>query len=202
MKQPYLEANCNTMAKKIIINIGRQFGCHGRDIARELGKELGIPVYDHELIDKAAQESGLSPIVFEKRDEKRRLFSSGIDDAELFRYQSLAIRKIAQEGSAIFVGRASNYILRDMDCCLDVFICAPLEIRSKCVSSREGVPSKDAQDYTFKQDSRRAHYYNFFSDGHWGKSSDYDLCLDSSKLGIQGCVKMIIEFGKLAGLID
>ena len=127
--------------KHILINIGRQFGAGGKGVADLLGKRLGIPVYDNELLQKAAAESGLSPAFFKKNDEKRRLFRfgslfglnrassyapSGIDETELFKYQSDAIRKIAEQGNAIFLGRASDFVLRDMEC-LDVFICAPME---------------------------------------------------------------------------
>ena len=126
------------MDKHIIINIGRQFGAGGKGVADLLGERLGIPVYDNELLQKAAEESGFSPAFFKKSDEKRHLWRFGalfglsrassyapsaIDGTELFKFQSQAIRDIAQKGSAIFVGRASDYVLRDMEC-LDVFICA------------------------------------------------------------------------------
>lgn len=197
-----------------IINIGRQFGSGGRDIAQAIGLKLGIPVYDNELIVKAAQQSGFNPDLFRKSDEKRRFlrlgslfnsnrygrFSSGLNDVELFRIQSDVIRKIASEGPAIFIGRASNYILRDFDC-LNVFICAPMEVRKNYVRRREELPEDKVEEIIFKRDRDRAEFYNFFSFGHWGKSSDYHLCIDSSILGIEKTADYIIGFGREAGLI-
>lgn len=206
---------CNTMKEEhTIINIGRQFGSGGRDIANAIGRILDIPVYDNELIAKAAEQSGISAELFRNSDEKRRLwgvgsifgsnrfgsFTSGINDGELFKLQSEAIRKIADNGPAIFIGRASNYVLRDRRC-LDVFICAPMEERKKFVCGREGISPDKAEGIIYKKDKARAEYYNFFTFGHWGKSSDYDLCIDSSVLGIEKSAQFIIAFGKEAGLI-
>jgi len=197
-----------------IINIGRQFGSGGKSIAAEISAMLDIPLYDNELITKAAEDSGFSPELFKQSDEKRRFwgigsifgsnrygsYTSGLNDGELFKIQSDAITKIADNGPAIFIGRASNYILRDRKC-LDVFICAPMEARVARVCEREGISPDNAEDYIFKKDKARAEYYNFFSFGHWGKSSDYDLCIDSSILGIKGTAEFIVDFGKKAGLI-
>lgn len=197
-----------------IINIGRQFGSGGKSIASEISAMLDIPLYDNELISKAAEESGFNPELFKQSDEKRRFwgigsifgsnrygsYTSGLNDGELFKIQSNAIIKIADNGPAIFIGRASNYILRDRKC-LDVFICAPMEARVTRVCQREGISPDKAEDYIFKKDRARAEYYNFFSFGHWGKSSDYDLCIDSSILGIKGTAEFIVDFGKKAGLI-
>ena len=198
-----------------IINIGRQFGSGGRAIAGIIGNILDIPVYDGELLTKAAQESGFSEDLFRRSDERRRLWgvgsifgsnrygsptSSGLNDAHLFKIQSDVIRNIADNGPAIFIGRASNYVLRDRRC-LDVFICAPMSVRKEFVCSREGIPADKAEEIIYKRDKARAEFYNFFTFGHWGKSSDYDLCIDSSVLGYERTAKFIIDFGKEAGLI-
>lgn len=203
------------MEKKILINVGRQFGAGGKGVAAVLGERLGIPVYDNELLQKAAEESGFSPALFKKSDEKRRLWRfgglfglnrassyapSGIDGTELFKYQSQAIRDIAEKGSAIFLGRASDYVLRDMDC-LDVFICAPLEDRVKRVCERTGMTAEEAEKYILKKEKTRSDYYNFFTFGNWGVASNYDLCLDSSLVGIEGAADIIIDFGRRAGLL-
>ena len=203
------------MEKKVLINIGRQFGAGGKGVAEILGERLGIPVYDNELLHKAAEESGFSAAFFKKNDERRRVFRfgslfglnrassyapSGIDETELFKYQSQAIRDIAEQGSAIFLGRASDYVLRDMEC-LDVFICAPLEDRVKRVVERTKMTDEDAEKYILKKEKARRDYYNFFTLGDWGVASNYDLCLDSSLLGLDGCADLIIDFGKITGLI-
>ena len=197
-----------------IINIGRQFGSGGRDIANAIGRILDIPVYDNELIAKAAEQSGLSAELFRNSDEKRRLwgvgnifgsnrfgsFTSGINDGELFKLQSEVIREIAEKGPAIFVGRAADYVLRDMEC-LDVFISAPVEERKKNVAEREGISEEEAGTLIAKKDRVREDYYNFFTFGHWGVASNYDLCVDSSILGIEGTADFIIDFGKKSGLL-
>ncbi len=198
----------------IIINIGRQFGSGGKEVAVRIGSRLGIPVYDNELISKAAEESGFSKELFERSDEKRSMFNmfsffgsdrfgssqNYVGDNELFKIQSEVIRGIAEKGSAIFVGRCSNYILRDMEC-LDVFICAPMEERIRRVSERTGLDGESASSRIVRQDHTRQTYYNFFTFGNWGAASDYDLCVDSSILGIEGTAEFIIDFGRKAGLI-
>jgi cytidylate kinase len=197
-----------------IINVGRQFGSGGLGIANEIGKRLNIKVYDKELITKDAEESGFSKELFKKTDEKRNLFNlsgyfvSGrfgsihnyLGDNDLFKIQSDVIRKIATEGQAIFVGRCANYILRDMKC-LDVFVTAPMEDRIKRVADRSNLSPDDAKSLIEKNDRTREAYYNFFTFGSWGHSTDYDLCVDSSILGIEGTAEFIIDFGKKAGLI-
>jgi len=203
------------MEKQILINIGRQFGSGGKGIAAVLGDRLGIPVYDNELLLKASEQSGLNPALFRRSDERKRLFrfgdligvnraasydSSAIDGPELFKIQSETIRSIAEQGSAIFVGRASDYVLRDMDC-LDVFVWAPLGDRVARVSERTGMDAEEAAKYIARRDKARAEYYNFYTLGNWGVASNYDLCLDSSLLGLEGSADLIIQFGRRAGLI-
>lgn len=200
------------MEKKIIINIGRQFGGGGLGVAYELGKKLGIPVYDKELIAKAAQDSGFSKGIFEESDEKKRLFSLSsifasrfgdtenyMSDRGLFKMQSETIRKIAEQGSAIIVGRCSDYILRDMECTLDVFLTSPLEVRAARIAERSGLPLEEAEKLAEEKDRNRAEYYNYYTFTDWGVASTYDLCLDSSVLGIEGTADMIIEFARKAG---
>ena len=203
------------MEKKVLITIGRQYGAGGKGVAEILGERLGIPVYDNELLRKAAEESGISPALFRRSDERKRFFSlanlfginrstsyspTAIDGAELFKYQSQAIRDIAAQGSAIFLGRASDYVLRDMQC-LDVFICAPLADRVKRVCERTEMDAAEAEKYILKKEKARRDYYNFFTLGDWGVASNYDLCLDSSLLGLDGCADLSIDFGRKAGLL-
>lgn len=200
------------MEKKIIINIGRQFGGGGLGVAHELGIKLGIPVYDKELITKAAQDSGFSKAIFEESDEKKRLFSLSsifanrfgdtenyMSDRGRFKMQSETIRKIAQQGSAIIVGRCSDYILRDMECTLDVFLTSPLEVRAARIAERSGLTLEEAERLAEEKDRDRAGYYNYYTFTDWGVASTYDLCLDSSILGIEGTADLIIEFARKAG---
>ncbi len=200
---------------KLIINVGRQFGSGGKLVALSLGHKLGIPVYDQELIAKAAEESGFSKDLFAKSDEKRNLLalSSFIVDVgrfgsadnyvnsnQLFVIQSNVIRTIADKGSAIFIGRCSDYILRDRPC-LDVFVTASDAVRIKRVAGRMNISPEQAESLMRKKDRTRETYYNYYTFGNWGVASNYDLCVDSSILGIDGTADMIIDFCRRSGLL-
>ena len=198
--------------KKIIINIGRQFGCGAKDVADAIGRRTGIPVYDSELLQKAAQDFGFSETLFSSSDEKKRCFSlssifnsnifgcsSMNDDASLFAMQAEAIKNIAKNGSAIIIGRAANYILRDCDCCLNVFLTSPIEERAKRVAERENMDREKALEHIERMEKEREAYYNTFTFGNWGMASTYDLCVDTSLLGVEGTADLILEFAKKTG---
>ncbi|MBR5042328.1 MAG: cytidylate kinase-like family protein [Bacteroidales bacterium] len=204
------------MDKHIIINIGRQYGSGGRIVAEALGKRLGLAVYDRELLIKAAEKSGLSEALFKQNDERRSFLNldsvfgaprygdfgrNMLNDGELYRIQSETIRDLAMQGSAIFVGRASDYVLRDL-VTLDVFISAPLEVRKATVAARLGVSADEAEVIIRKQDRRRKDYYDLITMGdNWGVAGNYDLCVDSSILGPEGTADFIIRFGQETGRI-
>ena len=198
--------------KKIIINIGRQFGCGAKDVAMAIERKTGIPVYDSELLKKAAQDFGFSEALFSSSDEKKRSFSlssvfsghyfgcpSMNDDASLFAMQAQTIKNIAQNGSAIIIGRASNYILRDLDCCLNVFLTSPIKERAKRVAERENMDREKALEHIARMEKEREAYYNTFTFGNWGMASTYDLCVDTSLLGVEGTADLILEFAKKTG---
>ena len=200
------------MEKKIIINIGRQFGGGGRGVAYELGRKLNIPVYDREIISQAAKDSGFGAEFFKERDEKRgffsftELFTSGFGDTEnymsdrgIFKLQCQTIEKIAEQGSAIIVGRCADYILRDKENTLNVFLTSPLEVRAERIASRQGMSLEEAKAKALDKDKKRAEYYNYYTFGEWGAAGTYDLCIDSSLLGIEGTADFIIDFAKKAG---
>ena len=203
------------MEKKIIINIGRQFGGGGLGVASELGRKLGIPVFDRELIARAAQDSGFSAELFDQSDEKRRIFSLSsiftslissptenyMSDNGLFEIQCSTIRKIAEQGSAIIVGRCSDYVLRDMDCVLNVFLTSPLSIRVERICERHNLSAEKAEALILQKDKAREEYYNYYTFGNWGIAASYDLCVDSSILGIEGTADFIIDFAKRTGLL-
>lgn len=203
------------MMKKIIINVGRQFGSGGKQVALELGKKLGINVYDNELITKAAEASGFSKDFFREKDEKRNFLSFSsffstngfglpdnyVNENELFKIQSEVITDIAEKESAVIVGRCADYILRNTGFTLDVFICAPLENRKKRVSDRLGITPDKAEELISRTDRKRETYYNYFTFGNWGVASNYDLCVDSSILDIEGTADYIIDFADRAGML-
>lgn len=201
---------------ELIINVGRQFGSGGRLVALALGRKLGITVYDQELIAKAAEQSGFSKELFANSDEKRNLlalssfivdvgrFGSAdnyMSDNQLFVIQSNVIRSLADKGPAIFIGRCSDYILRDRKC-LDVFVTATYEVRIKRIAERMNITPEQADSLMRKKDRTRETYYNYYTFGNWGVASNYDLCVDSSVLGIEGTADMIIDFCRRAGLLS
>lgn len=185
-------------------------------MALALGRKLGIPVYDQELIAKAAEQSGFSKELFANSDEKRNLlalssfivdvgrFGSAdnyMSDNQLFVIQSNVIRSLADKGPAIFIGRCSDYILRDRKC-LDVFVTATDEVRIKRIAERMNITPDQADSLMRKKDRTRETYYNYYTFGNWGVASNYDLCVDSSVLGIEGTADMIIDFCRRAGLLS
>lgn len=201
---------------ELIINVGRQFGSGGRLVALALGRKLGIPVYDQELIAKAAEQSGFSKELFANSDEKRNLLALSsfivdvgrfgsvdnyMSDNQLFVIQSNVIRSLADKGPAIFIGRCSDYILRDRKC-LDVFVTATDEVRIKRIAERMNITPEQADSLMRKKDRTRETYYNYYTFGNWGMASNYDLCVDSSVLGIEGTADMIIDFCRRAGLLS
>ncbi len=203
------------MEKKIIINIGRQFGGGGRGVAYELGRKLNIPVYDKEIISQAAKDSGFGAEFFKERDEKRGFFSfteifangfggdteNYMSDRGIFKLQSQTIEKIAEQGSAIIVGRCADYILRENENTLNVFLTSPLEVRAERIASRQGMSLENAKAKAQEKDKKRAEYYNYYTFGEWGVAGNYDLCIDSSILGIEGTADFIIDFARKAGKI-
>ena len=185
-------------------------------MALALGRKLGIPVYDQELIAEAAEQSGFSKELFANSDEKRNLlalssfivdvgrFGSAdnyMSDNQLFVIQSNVIRSLADKGPAIFIGRCSDYILRDRKC-LDVFVTATDEVRIKRIAERMNITPEQADSLMRKKDRTRETYYNYYTFGNWGVASNYDLCVDSSVLGIEGTADMIIDFCRRAGLLS
>ena len=138
--------------KQIIITIGRQFGSGGLLVANRLGEKLGIPVYDNELITKAAQDSGFDVEFFKRSDEKKSIFSFSamfstenyVSDSGLFKMQCETINTIADQGSAIIVGRCADYVLREHENIVSVFLTSPVEVRAERVMSRDGLSYDEA----------------------------------------------------------
>ncbi len=197
-----------TMVKRVIISIGREFGSGGRVIGRQLADRLGIDYYDKELMALAAKESGFGQEFFERADEKHSTFSafsqwlnesfSTISRSEnymsndsIFKMQAEAIQQLAQRGSCVIVGRCSDYILRNDERCLRVFLYAPLTDRIARVAKRMNLSEEKARALIEVEDKRRAEYYNFYSSKTWGKASTYDLCLNVSLFGEEGVIRLI-----------
>lgn len=204
------------MSTNVVFTIGRQFGSGGRQVGKTLAQKLGIPFYDKELIAISARDSGLSEALFSNADEKATssIFYSlvmgnypmasgalGVTEMplndQLFLIQSKTIKRLALEGSCVIVGRCADYILRDMDNVVNVFIHADLKNRVERAIRVYEVPENKAEDVCLKTDKQRANFYNYYSDRKWGMCRTYDLSLDSGMLGIEGCAEQIIMFEKL-----
>lgn len=193
-----------------IVTIGRQFGSAGREIGRTLAEELGIKLYDKEMLDRAAQESGICQQLFESHDEKPTNsflyslvmdtynlgYSSGmLNDMPLnhkvFLAQFDAIKKIADEGPCILVGRCADYALESYDNVMSVFIHADLDARIRRIARIYDLTDSKAREMILKTDKRRGSYYNYYTNKRWGDIDSYDFSLSSSELGIEGCVKAL-----------
>lgn len=201
------------MDKKFVITIGRQLGAGGRQLAEELGRRLGVPVYNREIIDEAARHSGLAAELFEKADEHESnltplgsgiwgfgsMTSPGyINNDTLFGIQSQTIESLADRSSCIIVGRCADYVLRERERVLSVFVTAPLEERVARLCSSCDKDEKECRNWIATTERRRSSYYNYYSFKTWGAAESYDLCLNSSKLGIEGCADVVLEaLGKL-----
>ncbi|MDD2394324.1 MAG: cytidylate kinase-like family protein [Sphaerochaeta sp.] len=204
------------MSTNVVFTIGRQFGSGGRQVGKTLAQKLGIPFYDKELIAISARDSGLSEALFSNADEKATssIFYSlvmgnypmasgalGVTEMplndQLFLIQSKTIKRLASEGSCVIVGRCADYILRDMDNVVNVFIHADLKNRVERAIRVYEVPENKAEDVCLKTDKQRANFYNYYSDRKGGMCRTYDLSLDSGMLGIEGCAEQIIMFEKL-----
>lgn len=196
-----------------IITIGREFGSGGREIGQKLAQSMGVPFYDKELIARAAKESGFCEEMIQNHDERPTnsflynlvmdTYSFGYNSAALvdmpishkvFLAQYDAIKKIADEGSCVIVGRCADYALGEYDNCLNIFIHAKMNARVKRIMKRYELPEPKAKDMIIKRDKQRQSYYNYYSSKKWGHSDTYDLSVDSSVLGIDGTVNLILQF--------
>ena len=198
------------MAANTVITIGRQTGSGGRDVGKLLAKELGIKCYDKELLDRAAKDSGICHELFEHHDEKPTnsfLYSLVMDTYSLgysagsyadmpinhkvFLAQFDTIKKIASEGPCILVGRCADYALEDFDNVLSVFIHADMNARIRRIARIYDLTDAKAKERIVKTDKQRASYYNYYSNKKWSDADSYNICLDSSVLGIDGTAEAI-----------
>lgn len=196
---------------KLIINIGRQVGSGGHIIAKLLADEFECQFYDKEILNLAAKESGFSEKFFEQNDEQRGFFqtlfsmhaplisdnnfyNNKFSQDGLFQFQSEAITKAADEGSCVFVGRAADYVLRTYPNVVNIFITANMKDRIKLVCQRLGCDEKDAKKLIIDKESERASYYNYYTGKKWGHSCSYDLCINSSYMGLEKTSKFIGDY--------
>jgi cytidylate kinase len=202
------------MDNHVIINIGRQLCAGGLEIGRLLADEFHAAYYDRELLNLAAKESGFSEEFFKSSDERKgflrsffhlpyannlgasgsNFYQNNFSQESLFKFQSDAIRKVAQKGSCVFVGRCADYVLRDFPNVVNVFITASLEDRARLFMKEKGVSHEEALKRIEYIEHRRASYYNYYTGKRWGEAKSYDLCIDASVLGIPETARFIADF--------
>lgn len=195
-----------------VITIARQFGSGGHEVGERIAEKLKLPFFDKELIAMAAKKSGFSEEVFADVDEKATsslLYSmvmgsyayggrvAGINEMpindKLFIIQSDIIKKAASEGPCVIIGRCADYILKDYENCLNVFIHADKAQRIERILEKNLSEKKKASDYITKKDKQRANYYNFYSNERWDDLFNYDLTIDTSRFSIADAVDLIID---------
>mgnify|MGYP003288509376 CR=1 FL=1 len=195
--------------KQFVVTIGRQPGSGGKEVAEVLARELGIKVYDKALLQEAAQASGFDASLFEKADEceSNSLFGgifsihgsiseyltggSCIDNDKLFEIQSETICNIAQSESCIIVGRCAEYVLRDHPAMLSVFLTADHADRVQRIMRGENLEHDAAVEFIEKNDKKRRSYHDYYATTQWGDAAGYDVCINTSRLGVEGTVEFI-----------
>ncbi len=204
------------MKTNSVITIGRQFGSGGRYVGQLLAQKLDIPFYDKELLTEASKESGICEEIFEDHDEKPTrslLFSlvTGVQmhadvssmymdmplNHKIFLAQFDAIRKIASQGPCVIVGRCGDYVLRDMPNEISFFVKADMNSRVARAVRYYGVDPQKAEETLRKADKRRANYYNYYATATWGDVNNYDLCVDTGAVGVEGAVDVMTRFVEL-----
>ena len=196
-----------------IVTIGRQYGSGGREIGEKLAKRLNIPFYDKDLLSRAAKESGFCQEMIENHDERPTnsflynlvmdTYSFGYNSSsfvdmtishKIFLAQFDTIKKIADEGACVIVGRCADYSLAEYPNCVHVFIHADEEHKIKRIMERRNMTESKARDAINKKDKQRQSYYNYYSSKKWGRSDTYDLSINSGRLGIDGTVNLLAQY--------
>lgn len=196
-----------------VITIGRQFGSAGREIGEKVAEHFGIKCYDKELLTRAAKESGFCEEMIQNHDEKPTnsflynlvmdTYSFGYNTSsfvdmpishKVFLAQFDTIKKIAQEESCVIVGRCADYALADRDNVVNLFIYGREEAKTQRIMERYNLSESKARDMIIKKDKQRQSYYNYYSSKKWGRADSYDLCINSSVLGEDGTVNLIVQY--------
>ena len=195
--------------EKKIITISREFGSGGRTIGRMVAERLGIPFYDKELVDQIAVESGFAPKFVEEHGEHapgKSLFSyafapqgvpgvmNGLSTADfLWNIQCSVILQLADKGPCVIVGRNADYVLKDRDDCLHAFIYADMDYRADRIVRLYGESEKSPETRLHEKDKRRKVNYQHYTGRNWGDVENYDICLNSAKIGVEACADLIVS---------
>ena len=202
--------------ENFVITIGRELGSGGKSIGKIMAEKLNIPIYDSRLITIAAKESGFNPELFEKADEVTNkglvssvvrtvtspftaignFYDNSLSNESLFKIQTDVIHQKAETESCIIVGRCADYILRNHPRHLNVFIRANYDDRVRFVCERDGINPDKARQLIDKTDNQRSAYHDFYCETNWGDSRAYDVCINSSLLGLEGTAAYLLEFAR------
>lgn len=207
--------------KNVVITIARQYGSGGKTVGEMLAEDLGIHYYDKELMKLASDDSGINEALFVKADEKVKssllfrvaknvyqgeLIPPESDDFtsndNLFNYQAKIIKELAKQESCVIIGRCADFVLRDYDNVLSVFVHAPEDFCLEQAAKKHSMSTRELEKYIARTDKHRAEYYKYHTGREWTDARNYDLCLDSSKLGFERCVEEIkayirVRFGEI-----
>lgn len=192
---------------KNIITISRQFGSGGRTVGKLLAESLGVPFYDKDLVKQVADETGFDTAFIEENGEfspSKSIFSfamsqgipcmqNGLSISDfIFCIQRQVILKLSEQ-PCVIVGRGADYILRDRDDCFNVFVHADMKSRAERIVRLYGESEKKPEQRLADKDKKRKIYYKHYTDREWGDANNYDMCLNSGKIGIEKCVNLILE---------
>ena len=200
--------------KNRVITISREFGSGGRTIGKEVAKRLNIPYYDKELVDKVAEESGFHADFIEEAGEYAPVTNSFLFNIavspnpmammntmsmadQLFVCQTNVIRRLADEGPCVIIGRCADYILKDREDCLHVFIHADMEHRAARIVEKYGQTKQTPQKRLTDKDNKRRVYYRHYTNRNWGDAQNYHVSLNSGLVGIDKCVDFIVDLAKM-----
>lgn len=198
---------------KSVITISREFGSGGREIGKKLAEKLGIPFYDKELLSEAAKQSGICEDLFHKHDETYsssllyslvmgaypvsndgKLYPDMPLNHKIFLAQFDAIKSIAEKGPCVIIGRCADYVLADFCSTINFFIFGDMPEKKRRILERYDIEKNKVEDFIKKTDKRRANYYNYYSDKKWGVAAHYDMCVNSSKIGIDKTVDLLADY--------
>ena len=209
-----MKAQDKTLPEKYVITVGRSFGSGGRALGRMIADRLGIAFYDKELLVKAAEKAGMSPEYFERNDERVPRFISGlfsfnhgystmpfysgsssISSDSIYQAQCDFSHEIASDGPCVIVGRSADYVLRDIDNVVNIFVHARMDDCVRRILERaDTLTADEARSLAERTNKVRAAFYNFYTDKRWGAASTYDLTLDSSLLPLEECADFVIDY--------
>ena len=199
---------------KRIITISRAFGSGGRTIGKAVAQRLGIPYYDKELVDKVSEESGFHADFIEEAGEYAPVTNSFLFNIavspnpmammntmsmadQLFVCQTNVIRRLADEGPCVIIGRCADYILKDRDDCLHVFIHADMAHRAERIVRLYGETKQSPEKRLTDKDNKRRVYYKHYTNRNWGEAQNYHVCLNSGLVGVEKCADIIVDIAKM-----